>query len=103
MKTISIFRGTADIHLYRAPMKIPICENLKSKVETKVGGLMGFGGSTCITEVIFDRNQYYVGDKCSVKIVCDNSKCSTAIKSFKIKLKRKVFARGERMTAFGEN
>lgn len=42
-------------------------------IESKVGGLMGFGGSISKTTVIFDKNQYYNGDTCNVKIICDNS------------------------------
>lgn len=38
----------------------------------------------------------------NVRIVCDNSNCSVGIKSFKIKFKRKVFAAGERVSAFSE-
>ncbi len=63
---------------------------------------MGFGGSVSITEVTFDRNQYYSGDQCNVKIVCDNSKCNVGVKSFKLKLKRKIYASGERISAVGD-
>lgn len=63
---------------------------------------MGLGGSVSKTTVIFDKNQYYNGDTCNVKIICDNSQCSTGIKSFKIKLKRKVYAAGERVSIYSE-
>lgn len=49
-------------------------------------------GSPCITDVTFDKNQYYAGDICNVYLSCDNSQCTSGVKSFKIKLKRKVFA-----------
>ena len=62
---------------------------------------MGLGGDPCITTVIFERNQYYGGDKVNVRIICDNSKCSTAVKSFKLKFKRKVFMIGERLDSNG--
>jgi hypothetical protein len=63
---------------------------------------MGFGGSPSITEVTFDKNQYYIGDTARVKVVCDNSQCNVGIKSFKIKLKRKIYAHGQRITQFTE-
>jgi hypothetical protein len=50
--------------------------------------------------VIFNQQQFYPGDKCEVKIICDNSNCSLAVKSFKIKFKRKIFARGERVQMY---
>lgn len=46
--------------------------------------------------MIFERNQYQVGERVNVKVLCDNSQCGTAVKSFKIKLKRKVFVTGNR-------
>jgi hypothetical protein len=61
---------------------------------------MGIGGSRSVTQVIFNQQQYYPGEKCFVKILCDNSNCSSAVKSFKIKFKRKVFARGERISMY---
>lgn len=64
---------------------------------SKIGGAFGLGGDNCITDVIFERNQYYGGDKVNVKIVCNNSKVSCAIKSFKLKFKRKMFMLGERI------
>lgn len=99
-KTISIFRGSKDIYLYRVPIQTPKGLNLSCITDNKIGGLAGFGGSRTITNVIFDQQQYYPGDKVTVRLICDNSQCNTAVKSFKIKLKRKVFARGERVSMY---
>lgn len=99
---MSVFRGTSTVHIFQKKVLLPLCSNLSSKIEKKIGGLMGFGGAICITEVAFDRNQYYPGDECRVKIMCDNSKCSVGVKSFKLKLKRKIFASGERISAVGQ-
>lgn len=63
---------------------------------------MGFGGSTSMTEVIFDRNQYYIGETAKVRVICDNSQCNVGIKSFKIKLKRKIYALGKRISVYSE-
>lgn len=100
-KTISCFRTSKEIFLYRPPQPLNTYE-LKASIETKIGGLMGLGGSVCKTTVIFDKNQYYNGDTCNVKIICDNSQCSTGVKSFKIKLKRKVYATGEKVSVYSE-
>ena len=94
-KTISIFRCSKEIYLFRPKVQVPIVDTLIGKVVSKVGGLMGLGGDYATTEIVFDRNQFYAGDTVNVRIICDNSQCSTAIKSFKFKLKRKVFASGE--------
>lgn len=63
---------------------------------------MGLGGSVSTTDIIFEKNTYYPGEQVRVKVICDNSQCTTGIKSFKIKLKRKVFAAGSRVSAFAE-
>ena len=47
--------------------------------------------------MIFERNQYYGGDRVNVTIRCINLKVSTAVKSFKLKFKRKIFMLGERI------
>lgn len=52
------------------------------------------GSSECRTEVILSQTSFYNGDQCQVKLICDNEKCKDDVKSFKIKLKRKVFASG---------
>jgi hypothetical protein len=41
--------------------------------------------------ITFDNNLYSPGDAIRVKIDCDNSQCGKVIKSFKIKLKRKIY------------
>jgi hypothetical protein len=47
------------------------------------------GTSHSSSEIIFDRNEYYIGEKAHVKIICDNSKCDKAVRGFKFKLHRK--------------
>ena len=51
--------------------------------------MMGFKKSECITRVTFAANCYEPGQKIRLKIECDNTKCSHAVKSFKVKLQRK--------------
>ena len=99
-KTISVFRGSQDIYLYQKPVTIAPNADLNAAIDVRVGGLLGIGGSRSVTQVVFNQQQYYPGDKCVVNLLCDNSNCSSAVKSFKIKLKRKVFARGERMQMY---
>lgn len=53
---------------------------------------MGLGAKVSKLDVMLDKNQYYNGEQCKVKIICDNSESSVPVKSFKLKFKRKVFA-----------
>lgn len=62
---------------------------MKFTLKNKVGGFIGFGTSQCISDIIFERNEYYIGETAKVKIICDNSKCDKAVKGFKFKLHRK--------------
>ena len=96
-KTISIFRGSQDIHVLRRHVEVPQKE-LSTEVISKVGGVMGLGSSLAKTVVIFNQSIYYPGEICKVRIICDNSKCSSAVKSFKLKFKRKIYISGERKT-----
>jgi hypothetical protein len=41
-----------------------------------------------------ERDEYYSGETIKAKLLCDNSKCKKAIKSFKIVLIRKIYASG---------
>ncbi len=71
------------------PMKMQLT------IANKVGGLLGLGGTMSTTLITFDKNWYFAGEECTVNLVCDNSHCSTGVKSFKLKFKRKVMARGQ--------
>ncbi len=49
------------------------------------------GATEFSAQISFDRNNYMVGDTVRVLIVCDNIKCKSNVKSFKLKLKRKFW------------
>ena len=57
---------------------------------SEVGGMFGIGSANCVTEIIVTQNEYYMGETAQVKIICDNSKCGKAVKSFKLKLVSKI-------------
>jgi hypothetical protein len=101
-KEVSVFRQAKEIQIFRPKMVIPISDTLKNSMVMKVGGLMGLGGSVSTCDVIFEKNTYYPGEQVNVKVICDNSQCTTGVKSFKIKFKRKVFAAGSRLSSFAE-
>lgn len=64
--------------------------NTKQVITTQTGGIFGFGVSRCETTVYFLKNEFYTGSKAQVRIVCDNSSCDKAVKSFKFKIFRQV-------------
>ena len=70
---------------------IPPPKELKCQLDNKIGGLFGIAKTRAITQIIFENNEYYVGDKIRVKIICDNSKCSNKVKEFKLKLYRRFY------------
>lgn len=72
--------------------QIPEPPSYTFALNNKIGGAFGFGGSgECSSEIIFDRNNYAAGETVKVLIKCDNTKCKANIKSFKLKLKRKLW------------
>lgn len=75
---------------------VQLSDQLQIKMQKNLGGLMGvLAAKPSITTVVFEKNQYRAGEVCCVKLICDNSNCPVPIKSFKIKLKRKVFVSGQ--------
>ena len=70
---------------------IPPPKELKCQLDNKIGGLFGIAKTRASTQIIFENNEYYVGEKIHVKIICDNSKCSNKVKEFKLKLHRRFY------------
>jgi hypothetical protein len=57
---------------------------------------MGMGKSESHTDFVFEKNEFFPGEQAKVKIICDNSKCSKAVKSFKFKIHREYKAYSHR-------
>lgn len=76
------------VHIFRPTVAYPT-RDLKFTLRNSIGGLFGLGSSECVSEIIFEKNEYYVGETARVKIICDNSKCEKAVRGFKFKLHRK--------------
>lgn len=85
---ISSFRGQTLIYIFRPTLIFP-AQDLKFTLKNKIGGFLGMGTTECISEIVFDRNEYYIGEKARVRIICDNSKCEKAVRGFKFKLHRR--------------
>lgn len=92
------------VFIYRPARHLP--ENIqKFKLTNQVGGFFGFGQTSCVTEITFDRNEYYLGEDAKVHFACDNSRCSKAVRGFKMKLHRKYTAtdpRTKQKSCFGD-
>ena len=57
-------------------------------LNNSIGGILGLGATNSVSEIFFEKNEYYLGEKAKVRIVCDNSQCDNAVKYFKFKLHR---------------
>ena len=53
---------------------------------SKVGGFLGMGRSVCESQITFDKNQYYLGETVTVRIVSDNTKSRKDIEKYQFKL-----------------
>lgn len=60
-------------------------------IQQKVGGVFGLGAGETKTTIKFEKNIYFPGDRVRVTFECNNTKCSKAVRAFKVKLKRKFF------------
>ena len=86
-KGISLFRGSTNIYIFRPTVIFPV-RNLDLSLDNKIGGFLGVGKSRSLTKFFLEKNEFYIGEKIPVKIICDNSKCHKAVKYFKLKLHR---------------
>jgi hypothetical protein len=88
-KEISKLRAEKYLVILNPMTSVPKPPSFSHTMVKKVGGVMGMGASEYTCEIVFDRNFYTVGDTVRVLFKCDNSLCKIAVKSFKLKLKRK--------------
>ena len=65
--------------------------NQSFQFNTIISGVLGFGSSKSDVLVYFESNVYSAGDTVKLHIDANNSECKSGIKSFKIKLQRKIF------------
>jgi hypothetical protein len=99
---ISQFRGQTLVIIFRPTLIFPT-RDLKFTLKNKIGGFIGFGKTECISEIMFDRNEYYIGETAKVRIICDNSRCDKAVRGFKFKLHRKHLGKDNANWATGSS
>ena len=80
------------IYIFRPTLIFPK-RDLKFTLKNNIGGFLGMGTTECVSEIVFDRNEYYIGETARVRIVCDNSKCEKAVRGFKFKLHRRHYGK----------
>ena len=72
------------------PTGIITNDGLSKTITAKVGGVAGLGSSQATAIISLEKLTFAPGEQIIVKFDMDNSKCKKPVKSFKIKLKRKV-------------
>ena len=77
----------------RAPSREPIV-NIEKTLNLNVGGFIGVGKTKSVNKITLAKDLYCPGEDIVVNIDCDNSKCSKAVKNFKVKLRRNLLALG---------
>ena len=73
------------IYIFRPPVVFPT-RDLSFKLKSVVGGFLGMGTSECESEIIFEKNEYYLGEVAKVKVIIDNSNCSKSVRYIEFKL-----------------
>ena len=90
---VSVFRGSRKINIFQPHTDMSVDREFKLQIRKKFG-LRLFGQTEAICDVKVNRNWYYPGEQIDVILDCDNSQCSKAIKSYKLKLFRQLRCRG---------
>ena len=75
------------VYIFRPPVTFPV-RDLSFDLTSSVGGIFGMGQSECKSTIVFEKNEYYLGEKARVKVIIDNSNCGKDIKALKFKLHR---------------
>ena len=70
---------------------------LQKQLTVKVGGIAGLRASEAKAAIKLDKLRFSPGEKIRVHISMDNSNCRKAVKSYKLKLRRRIqcFAGGK--------
>lgn len=77
------------IYVYRPTIQTPQI-NFQFDLKSEIGGCLCFtSGTPSVSQVFFDKNQYYLGETARVRIITDNTLCDKDIKNFKFKLVRR--------------
>lgn len=56
----------------------------------KIGGVAGLGSSEATAVISLEKHQFAPGEMVKVHIDMDNTQCKKAVKSYKVKLMRKI-------------
>ena len=64
--------------------------SLQKTLVSKIGGLAGLGSSEAKSVISLEKSRFAPGEKIRVHIDMDNSNCKKPVKSYKIKLMRKI-------------
>lgn len=65
-------------------------QHLQKSLTMKIGGFAGLGSSEAKSAISLDKTRFQPGEKIKVLIDMDNTNCKKPVKSYKIKLQRKV-------------
>lgn len=60
--------------------------NIEKTLRLKVGGFIGMSKTESVSKITLEKDQLCPGEEIVVRVDCDNSKCSKAVKNFKLKL-----------------
>ena len=63
---------------------------LSKTLTMKIGGVVGLGSSEAKAVLSLEKHRFTPGEKVNVIVDCDNTQCKKPVKSYKIKLQRKI-------------
>ena len=59
-------------------------------LKVKIGGVAGLGSSDATAVISLEKHTFAPGEKVKVHVDMDNSSCKKAVKSYKVKLMRRI-------------
>ena len=55
-------------------------------MKTQVGGNQGFNETATVSKITWNKNEFYEGEVCDIKIECDNSECAHNVLKYTVEL-----------------
>lgn len=91
--TVSVARDERIIYVYREMGAQSECEpkpKLTQKLSSKIGGVLGLGAQKMECNITIEKEHFVPKEKAQIIFEINNSQCSKAVKSFKVKVFREI-------------
>ena len=81
------FSGFKEIFVIKPSEVVTEPNPITHDIGAAVGGFLGMGKTECTAQVIFEKQEFCIGEETPVRVIIDNSRCKKPVKGIKVRLK----------------